>query len=144
MRDDLNDILRKGLVALFLIWLGIVLGMSFLATPVKFQAPHLTLPVALEVGKVTFHLLHKVEWGLFALAVIMAYLTQISKKTYLGILILVAILLVQNFWLIPILDLRIDSIVAGITPEPGHFHLFYIISEVFKSFLLGIIVFLLK
>src|SRR5690606_24993326 len=47
-------------VAIF--WLGLLCGISFLATPVKFQVASLDLPVALEVGKVTFALLAKVEW----------------------------------------------------------------------------------
>lgn len=35
-------------VALF--WAGMLAGVSFLATPVKFEAASLSLPVALEVG----------------------------------------------------------------------------------------------
>lgn len=142
-RDNLNNNLRKGLGAIFLVWLGIILGVSFLSTPVKFQAPRLTVPVALEVGKVTFHLLHKVEWGLFALTLIIAYLAQVDKKIYKNMFILLTILIEQNLWLIPALDLRIDSIVAGTVPPPEHFHLTYIIIEVLKLVLLGFITFLL-
>lgn len=142
-RDNLNNNLRKGLGAIFFVWLGILLGVSFLSTPVKFQAPHLTLAVALEVGKVTFHLLHKVEWGLFALILLVAYLAQVDKKIYKNMFILLTILIVQNFWLIPALDLRIDSIVAGTVLPPGNFHLTYIMTEILKLVLLGFIAFLL-
>ncbi len=135
--------LRKGLGAIFFVWLGILLGVSFLSAPVKFQAPHLTLPVALEVGKVTFHLLYKVEWGLFVLTFFMAYLAQVDKKIYKNMFILLTVLIAQNLWLIPMLDSRIDSIIVGITPPPGHFHLTYIMIEIFKLGLLGGIAFLL-
>ncbi|WP_415289162.1 hypothetical protein RSD66_04440 [Brevundimonas sp. S1H14] len=49
------------------LWLGLLIGVSFLATPVKFQAPSLTLATALEVGQATFALFTRVEWGLVVL-----------------------------------------------------------------------------
>jgi ABC-type transport system involved in multi-copper enzyme maturation permease subunit len=39
------------LSVLFILWAGLILGVSFIATPVKFMAQHLTMPVALEIGK---------------------------------------------------------------------------------------------
>jgi hypothetical protein len=47
-----------------LVWAGMIIGVSGLATPIKFTAPSLTLPHALEGGRVTFHLFSRVEWGL--------------------------------------------------------------------------------
>ena len=44
------------------VWLGLVLGVSFLATPIKFRAKSLTRPVALDVGRTTFHAFGKLEW----------------------------------------------------------------------------------
>lgn len=142
-RDNLNTNSQHGLKAVFLVWFGILLGVSFLSTPVKFQAPHLTLAVALEVGKVTFHLLHKVEWGMFALTLFLAYLAQVNKKIAKNMFVLLTILIVQNLWIMPTLDLRTDSIIAGGAPSPGHFHLIYIMTEAFKLILLGFIAFLL-
>ena len=45
-------------------WLGKLLGVSLVSTPVKFQASSLDLPVALEVGRVTFELsaLFRLGW----------------------------------------------------------------------------------
>ena len=43
-------------------WFGMLLGVSFLATPAKFLAPSLTLGVALDIGRQTFAILNKVEW----------------------------------------------------------------------------------
>ena len=42
---------------LFLIWAGIIFGVSLLATPAKFLAPDLSLTEALQVGRVTFRVL---------------------------------------------------------------------------------------
>jgi uncharacterized membrane protein len=53
----------KLLGIVLILWVGSVLGVSFIAAPTKFMASHLTMPVALEVGKVTFHVFNKVEWA---------------------------------------------------------------------------------
>ena len=68
--------------------LGLLIGVSFLATPVKFRAASLDLPVALDVGRVTFELFSKVELG-FCAALLIA-----------GALLLDA-LGVQQSWLRP-------------------------------------------
>lgn len=68
---------QKILPAIYLIWAGLIVGVSFIATPVKFQAPNLTMPVALEVGKATFHLFNVIEWSVIITAII---LTNISAS----------------------------------------------------------------
>jgi hypothetical protein len=46
------------------VWMGIVIGVSFLATPIKFTADSLTRPVALDVGRATFNALGYLELAL--------------------------------------------------------------------------------
>jgi hypothetical protein len=46
------------------VWIGIVIGVSFLATPVKFTVESLTSPVALDVGRATFNALGYLELAL--------------------------------------------------------------------------------
>lgn len=51
------------LAALCFVWTGMVLGISFLETPVKFTAPSVTLPIGLDVGLHVFGAFNKVEIG---------------------------------------------------------------------------------
>lgn len=128
-------------VALF--WLGMLVGVSFLATPVKFAAPSLSLPTALEVGRVTFALFSKVEWALYALLVGATFMTaRWSIGVREGALAcLLLILAIQTFWLLPTLDAQVGRIMAGDTiPSTGHHHL-YIALEVAKGLLLGVVAF---
>ena len=75
----LQQAAHKFLPAIYLIWAGLILGVSFIATPVKFQAPHLTMPVALEVGKATFHLFNMIKWGvIIAVEILKLILTIIA------------------------------------------------------------------
>jgi|TARA_B100001146_G_C16154769_1_gene422846 hypothetical protein len=121
---------QKILPAIYLIWAGLIFGVSFIATPVKFQAPNLTMPVALEVGKATFHLFNVIEWSVIITAIILTAISA-SKKWFMPI-ILFALLAIQTFWLLPILDIRADEVIAGGAPYPEHYHLFYIVAEILK------------
>jgi hypothetical protein len=51
------------------VWLGMVLAISFLETPLKFHAPEVTLRVGLGIGRVVFRALNAAA---IALAVVLA------------------------------------------------------------------------
>ena len=51
-----------------LIWLGMVLGISFLEAAVKFLAPSVTLEIGLDIGRYVFGAFNKVEC-VFALVI---------------------------------------------------------------------------
>lgn len=119
------------------VWAGMVLGVSFLATPIKFRAASLTLPVALDVGRATFHAFQKVEWmlaGLLTAAVAHSQLNGDGLPTvdwaFFGIAI--AIVLLQTFWLIPKLDVRVAATIAGEDLERSHLHTGFAALEALK------------
>lgn len=60
--------------AVAFVWLGMVLAVSFLETPLKFRAPGITLPLGLGIGRLVFRALNTVEVVL-AVALITALLT---------------------------------------------------------------------
>lgn len=129
-----------------ILWLGTLLGVSFLATPVKFTAPSLDLPTALDVGRVTFALFAKVERVLAVLLVAAALLSGSPRIPYLlcgGAL--VAILAVQGLWLLPVLDWRLGLVVSGMPVPPSDHHLLYIAADLAKALvLLGLSVMALR
>jgi hypothetical protein len=57
---------------LILLWAGLSVGVAFLATPVKFLAPSLTLPAALDVGRHTFSLYNRAELALLVALILLA------------------------------------------------------------------------
>lgn len=120
-------ILRATTVVLPLLWAGLVLGVSFLATPVKFRAASLSLPVALEVGSHTFHLLTRIEVGLGLILAAAAWLpAHLRSWSYVLWCLPLALVLVQVFAVLPPLDARLRLIVDGGTPGPSHLHLVYV------------------
>ena len=113
-----------------LVWAGMVIGVSALATPVKFQAPSLSLPVALEVGHVTFRAFSRVEWLLAALLVLSGAVAGLRRPLlWLPIGFVAAIVAAQAFWLLPVLDTRIAAVIGGAPLPASSDHLYYVIAE---------------
>jgi hypothetical protein len=49
------------------VWLGMVLAISFLETPLKFRAPGITVPLGLGIGRLVFRALNAAELALAAM-----------------------------------------------------------------------------
>ena len=119
------------------LWAGLVLGVSFLATPIKFQAASLTRPVALDVGRTTFHALAKAEW-LLTLVLVTALVLGGNGGAAAWICFggVVAIAAVQALYLIPRLDSRVEAVIAGTPMGPSHLHTAFAVIEGIKVGLL--------
>lgn len=125
--------------ALALLWIGLLIGVSFLATPAKFLAASLTLPVALDVGRHTFAIFNRVEWFLAAAFLVLTLLRPRDLIVAAGGIISALIVLFETLWLLPLLDQRVGLIIAGEQPPPSSDHIIYIIVEVLKLFVLGVV-----
>jgi hypothetical protein len=107
---DLADQLGSRLI---LVWAGLSIGVAFVATPAKFMAPSLSLPVALDVGRQTFRVYNRIELALVAALIALALAARAPRGRYLAIAVPAAVVLVQALWLIPALDARVAMILAG-------------------------------
>lgn len=104
------------------LWAGAIIGLSFIATPVKFQAPDLTMPVGLEVGRYTFGLFSNMELGFLVVIAIAAGFARPQRITIVLLTVVAVQLLLQRWWLLPELDARVSQILAGgtVTFSPSH------------------------
>jgi len=123
-----------------MLWLGLLIGVAFLATPVKFMAPSLSLPVALDVGRYTFYVFNKVEWVLAAVLIV-APLSGGAAWPRLLAIAAGLLVIVETVWMLPFLDHRVGLIIAGQTPPPADLHVLYIAMEVTKLLVLAAIAF---
>lgn len=114
-------------------WLGLLVGVSFIATPIKFSAPTLSLPVALDVGSVTFGLFSRIEWLAAVALATTVTLLRVSWLIRLSALIVIIVVAVQAVWLLPVLDARIDGIIAGTPQPPSYHHSVYAVLEAIKA-----------
>lgn len=133
-------IVKTGLLVVPAIWLGLLLGVSFLATPAKFLAPSLSLAVALDVGRATFAVWNIVEWLVLGLFLLLGIAGRAGRFFGLAALLLFLLLLIQKVFLLPILDERVAAIIAGERPPSSWHHLFYIVIDVAKLQVLGVLI----
>jgi Domain of unknown function (DUF4149) len=133
-RDRRLELARCVLGALAMLWAGVLIGVSFLAAPAKFDAPGLSLPVAMEVGRREFGALNLTELVLAVVTLALAAYARPERTIWLGLGLGLAalIVLVQWLWLLPALDARAELIIRGETPEPASWHALYIGAEVLK------------
>jgi len=118
------------------LWTGITVGISIIATPVRFTAASITRPVALDVGRVVFAALNKAELAALVLLLIIVRVAGLSRQWWIACAMLTLIVLAQGAWLIRELAARTDIIMAGGEPPPSYAHAIYSSLELAKIVLL--------
>lgn len=125
-------------IALPFLWLGLLLGISVIETPLKFRAPGITTPLALGIGRLVFRALNAVE---IAVACVLAVVVSLRASDWpLWLLAaLIAILLGQAFCLRRALDRRAVRVIAGEEVPPSSLHVAYIALECVKLIALPVL-----
>jgi hypothetical protein len=114
-------------VALPFVWLGMVVAISVLETPLKFRAPGITLALGLGIGRLVFRALNLVEVALAALlTAVCAASLQPPAVAWVLVVVAWVVLAVQIVLLRPALDRRALRIIAGDDVAPSRQHLIYI------------------
>lgn len=124
--------MKTALTALTLLWCGLVLGLSFIETPLKFQAPEITRELGLGIGQLVFTTLNRIEWFFAVATVILLVRLRPAKLIAILLVIPLLVVLLQTFWLLPVLHERIDLIRSGTEPAPSAVHWIYIGVEIAK------------
>lgn len=127
-------------IIILMFWAGFVCAISFMEAWLKFQAPGVTLPIGLGIGKLVFTGLNRVE-------IVLTFLLLFFVKRNFGFLKdkltfmvagLVVIVAIQTFALLPVLTHRAVEIINGAEPTSDPTHFVYIGLEVIKVVLLSI------
>lgn len=116
-------------------WCGLICAIAIEAK-LKFQAPGITRELGLGIGKLVFTALNRVECVIAVLLAIALFVFAAAKSARIIYGIIVAVLLAQTFWLIPVLIERIDLITSEQTPPDSAAHFIYIAFEITKIALL--------
>ena len=126
------------LLAVIFLWLGIFIAVSFLETPIKFQVPGMTLPVALELGKLMFGISTDIQLGLmvFIFFILIKERKLHNRFEFITFGFISILLLLEKFWMLPVLDARADLLSAGKAAPPSELHYYFIYAESAKLILL--------
>lgn len=115
------------------VWVGMIVAISFIETPLKFRAPDVTLKIGLGIGRLVFRGLNIAEGVLAILVVIGLILGDPSLASIVGGAVAVVALVIQVVGVRPALTRRSDRVLAGDETGPrSHVHLVYVGFEVVK------------
>lgn len=115
-------------------WIGFVCAISFMEAWLKFQAPGITLPLGLGIGRLVFEALNKVEW-VFAIAIgiqLVIHKSPLLSTKTIAFLLPLLLLFIQTIWLLPALDARAEMYIQDTTPPASNLHFYYAGAEVIK------------
>lgn len=115
---------------ILLLWAGLSLGGSLIATPAKFQAPSLSLATALEVGRATFQWMGVAEAALCAVLIVALFLRR--GAGWRLALVPIGLFAVQRLAVMQALDARTLAVIAGENVGESSLHGLYVVLEVGK------------
>lgn len=119
-------------VAVTFVWAGMVLAISFLETPLKFQAPDVTLRIGLGIGRLVFRALNSVELVLAVVLLIAVFAGDVPSGSSIAAVIAAVLLLGQVGLVRPQLTKRSNRVLAGEDAPRSHAHYAYVVLEVGK------------
>ena len=117
------------------IWIGLIIGVSFIEAPLKFTAPGITIPLGLGIGRRVFLAMNIVEVVLAIILIIALIKLWRSHRSQplrnfqqlrLYSFIAVGLLLVKTVIIRPILAIESDAVLAGTSPGGSTTHFYYI------------------
>jgi hypothetical protein len=115
------------------LWLGMVLAISFLEAPLKFQAPGVTVRVGLGIGRLVFRALNTIECVLVALIAVLVLADPPAAGAVVALAAAGAVLVAQLLLVRPRLVRRSDAVLRGEDAPRSHAHLAYTGLEVLKA-----------
>lgn len=127
-------------IAIPFIWFGMIGAISFMETPLKFRAPNITLALGLGIGKIVFQMLNRVEIVFALIMLVSLFFARPAGVFAFYVFGAICVLLIlQTVWLLPLLNIRADQVIAGMTAPFSYNHLIFILFEVVKFILLFIL-----
>ncbi|MGO1538690.1 MAG: hypothetical protein ACTHW3_04880 [Leucobacter sp.] len=124
------------------LWIGMVGAISFIEAPLKFQAPDITIPLGLGIGRLVFGALNIVEAITLIALLVISFLPRIARirGTRLNFLIALTVVFIAKVAVVrPPLNARTDQVLSGANPGDSPWHYIYIACEVANLALLVIL-----
>ena len=116
--------LRESAALIAGLWIGLIIGVSFYAAPIKFTAQDLAYQDLLLVGYVTFHGFTWVEFSTFGILTLCS-LIHLSRPIILSGLSLLILLVIQKFMVLPQFDEVLHQVIEGQDRKRNYLHYLY-------------------
>ncbi|WP_405218785.1 hypothetical protein [Agrococcus sp. Ld7] len=122
-------IARTARLVLPAVWLGLIVGISLIETPLKFQAPGMTIPLGLGIGRLVFAAMNVVEAVLAALLLLAIFRSGAPRPERVLAIAIAAVLALKALVVRPLVQGTTDAVVAGDREGGSGMHLLYIAAD---------------
>jgi hypothetical protein len=111
------------------LWLGLIIGISLIEAPLKFQAPGITIPLGLGIGRLVFTAMNIVELVLAGLLLLSLIGQRVDRWFWALVGGAVVVLLAKVMVIRPVLNRRTDMVLAGTDDGGSALHYVYIAAD---------------
>jgi hypothetical protein len=111
------------------LWMGLLIGISFIETPLKFMAPGMTLALGLGIGQLVFAAMNIVEVFFFIVVAASCIKRGLDRAYQWVVAGLGAVLLAKVALIRPFLAKRTEAVLAGTEAGGSGWHYAYIVAD---------------
>lgn len=122
-------IARAARLVLPAVWLGLLIGISLIETPLKFQAPGITIPLGLGIGRLVFAAMNVAEAVLALLLLLAVFRSHAPRSERVLAFMLAAVLALKALVVRPLVQGTTDAVIAGEREGGSGMHLLYIAAD---------------
>ncbi len=122
------------------VWFGLLAGLAFIETPLKFLAPGVTLEIALGIGRLVLTTADFLSLGMLLVITLLSIRPRAGRAVWGTLVALWGVLVVQVAVIRPLLNARTDVVLSGAEAGESQLHTFYILTS--GLLLVGIVVYL--
>lgn len=120
-------------MAVVVLMFGMIAAISFIEAPLKFQAPGITIPLGLGIGRLVFTALN-IATGLLLLIYVLLTLfpapVRVRERKRSVLSVCMVVLFAFEVGIIrPLLNARTDQVLAGAEPGKSPWHYIYIVCD---------------
>lgn len=121
------------------LWIGMVGAISFIEAPLKFQAPGITIPLGLGIGRLVFTALNITEGILLLALTVLTFwpkVARVARARFWWWIALAVVFVIKVAVVRPPLNARTDLVLAGADPGQSVWHYVYIACDLVTLVLL--------
>ena len=111
------------------LWLGLIVGISLIEAPLKFQAPGITIPLGLGIGRLVFTAMNIVEAVIAVVLLVAMARGRATRPEWLVGAASVVLLALKGLIIRPLMQSTTDAVVAGDSDGGSSMHYFYIAAD---------------
>lgn len=118
------------------IWIGMIIAIDLIEAPLKFQAPGITIPLGLGIGRLVFLAMNIVELIISVVLAVSLWKPRADRRTWTLYAALVVTFAIKMLVIRPLLAQHTNAVLEGTSDGGSVTHYFYIAADAVIAVLL--------